>query len=68
MWSVIFKVSVQVHRNSWHSKDKLNGAEVKSYVVVHLFFKTASAKAGRDKYEVVVVAVVQLPHRNLQYT
>ena len=56
---MIFKVSVKVHRTSWHGKDRLNKAEVRSYVAMYLVFNTEAVNSGRDEYEGLGVAVSQ---------
>ena len=56
---MVLKVSVQVHRNSWHRKYRLNDPKVQSSVVMHPVFKTVAPKARRDKYEGMGVSVGQ---------
>ena len=54
---MVFKVSVQLNQKSWNRKYRLNKAKVRSYVLMHIFLKTASAKDIRVEYEGVGVAV-----------
>ena len=63
---MVFKVSVQVYRTSWYSKESVNKAKFWSYVVMHPVFDKSSVKAGRDEYEGVVVAVGQWTYWNIK--
>ena len=48
---MVFKVSLQVHINSWHRKYRIIEAKVGSYMDMHPVFNTTSAKAERCEYE-----------------
>ena len=62
-WSVVFKVSVQVHRFLYYGKYRLEKYNFWLSVVMHPVIKKEAPKTGRDEYEGVGVAVDGWPYR-----